>query len=237
MDRLKKATANVAGAAARASGASSMGDIRAHPTPAGDRRPCRRGADGLWCETTSKSSISAMSSSTRQPAALFTGSTNVRVWSADSGENTQVVEMKAKFSSVSCMHTATRVGRSSGAVVETVWCGHTDGSVTAIDGGGVHECRARFSAHRTAVTALAVIHCQGELWTGSDSGTIRSWPDLGRHGEHSAELELPGRGGGGGAAETRAVEALVYLAGSGQVRLRSLAGCCLAGCWQVKLQC
>lgn len=94
---------------------------------------------------------------------------------------------------------------------ETLWCGHTDGSVMSIDADGLHECRTCFEAHRTAVTALAVVACERELWTGSDSGTIRAWPDLGRHEEHSVELALPAEAGSTGSPE---VKALIYLGSS-----------------------
>ena len=218
MDRWRKATANAAGTVARwSAGVHDTHDLKTEPTPVADQRPCEYGNDGRWRETTSKSDIHSMACSSARPAVLFTGSTNVRVWAAERGVNTDVVQMKQAFSSVSCMHvfaaehSAADVRAGAATSQETVWCGHTDGSVTAIDADGLHECRGRFSAHRSAVTALAVVGCESELWTGSVSGTIRAWPDHGCHQEHSAELALPAHAESSGAPE---IKALLYMPAS-----------------------
>eukprot|EP01043_Picozoa_sp_COSAG02_P068769 COSAG02_NODE_11540_length_1703_cov_1.092893_1_plen_493_part_10 len=207
MDRFRKVTANAAGTVARWSAHSGNSEPKCEPTPPGEQRPCEYGSDGRWRETRSKSDIHSMacSNGVAGPPVLFTGSTNVRVWSTEDGVNTHVVHTRHHFSSVSCMTVATA---QHGASLETLWCGHTDGSVMSIDADGLHECRACFAAHRTAVTALAVVGCERELWTGSDSGTIRAWPDLGRHEEHSVELALPAQAGSAGSPE---IKAMIYL--------------------------
>ena len=183
--------------------------------------------------------------------ALYSGSTNVRVWSAERGENTHVVSMRA-FTSVTCMALAPGLdlpeATSSGP--KTVWLGHSDGSVTSIET-GLHQSTPHFhlQAHKTSVAAIAVVFDMGgdpltaavghtcsaaillrkltivalqELWTGSDSGTIRAWPQLGMRGRHSVEVELPGRAGER-SDSSPAVRALLYIVECGLV----LSGACL----------
>ena len=214
MERFRKVTANAAGTVARLAAHTGAHEPKCEPTPPGEQRPCEYGSDGRWRETRSKSDIQSMACSTGSPPVLFTGSTNVRVWSTEKGVNTHVIHTRHHFSSVSCMtvaaaqHTGADAFGGGATSQETLWCGHTDGSVMSVDADGLHECRSCFAAHRTAVTALAVVHSERELWTGSDSGTIRAWPDLGRHEEHSVELALPAQAGSAGSPE---VKAMIYL--------------------------
>jgi hypothetical protein len=214
MERLKKAKANLEGMVARNVGSSREGT---HETAIAERKACSYGSDGLWREATSKSGIHAMVVG-EEGRTLYTGSTNVRVWAAERGENTHVVSMRA-FTSVTCMSTAAET-----AMGGCVWLGHSDGSVTSVRL-ETHEAdpHAHLQAHKTAVTSLALAHDPllngtsmdaAELWTGSDTGTIRAWPELGRHGRHSVEVELPGMAGAK-ADSTPTVRALLYVPACG----------------------
>ena len=99
MDRfISKAKANAAGMMARNIGSSREGTVT---VGGAERKDCSYGADGQWRETKSKGGIHFMAAVDGNRT-LYTGSTNVRVWAAERGENTHLVHMRS-FCSVTSM--------------------------------------------------------------------------------------------------------------------------------------
>jgi hypothetical protein len=160
MDFMKKAKANVAGAVARSGG---LGQVFTTVEPAASQgHNLRGGSMDSWVESKSQHEIRFMVSPPGS-SRIYTGSTNIRVWSIITGEVTHVVHIKKTLASVSCLAT------SSGLVVS----GHTDGSVVMVDASS-QQCVQQQQPHRSKITALAV-DSRRQLWTGSDRGMVRVW--------------------------------------------------------------